>query len=106
MYPDYIPYTNPYENEINQYRVPSFSNLIGNFYTTNSPITLMNGYTIPVSTRVFIHRVTFNQSSGEEMVTIVFPMQVGGNCIVGSVQLSSSILSGGATSGGVATFGR
>ncbi|WP_339309713.1 hypothetical protein NZ043_27165 [Paenibacillus sp. FSL k6-2145] len=74
----------------NNQRAP-FSNIIGQFYTIPSPIPLTNGYTIPAGTRVFIHTSIF-LTSGEESVTIVFPMQAGGACVAGSTVVNASTL--------------
>ncbi|QDY85959.1 hypothetical protein FQU75_22920 [Paenibacillus polymyxa] len=87
-----------YSNDL--HRAP-FSNIIGQFYPIPNQIPLTNGYTIPAGTRVFIHTTTF-LPSGEESVTIVFPMQVGGNCIAGSTIVNASSLMTGAP-GGVQT---
>ncbi|MCY9516025.1 hypothetical protein [Paenibacillus apiarius] len=83
-------------NQYHHYNSPTrapFSNLIGQFYTIANPIPLMNGYVIPQSTRVFIHTVTY-LPSGEESVTIVFPMQSGGTCVSGATKVNASQLLG------------
>lgn len=72
-----------------------FSNIIGTTYPIPNSISLTNGYTIPASTRVFIHAVRY-LSSGEEAVTIVFPMTSGSICIIGYTEVTASSLSSGA----------
>ncbi|MBU5356162.1 hypothetical protein KQI74_28325 [Paenibacillus barcinonensis] len=82
----------------NNQRAP-FSNIIGQFYNIPSQIPLTNGYIIPAGTRVFIHTTTF-LPSGEESVTIVFPMQIGGTCVAGSIVVNASTLMFNAPGGG------
>ncbi|MFT8323547.1 MAG: hypothetical protein ABF649_22060 [Bacillus sp. (in: firmicutes)] len=81
-----------YSNEGPYFRV-DFSALIGTFFTIPKAITLPTGAILPANTRVFIHTVTF-LPSGEQSVTIVFPMQQGGVCIAGSTTLNASQISG------------
>jgi len=87
-----MPYPYRNNNEMYHFRV-DFSGLIGTFFTIPKAITLPTGGTLPANTRVFIHAVTF-LPSGEQSVTIVFPMQKGGACIAGSTTLNESQLSG------------
>lgn len=85
------PYAYPYDytNDPRQ----QFQNLVGQLFTIPQPVTLPNGQTLPANTRVFIHRVTFTQA-GQEMVTIVFPLGVGGNAVIGVTQVSGTQLTG------------
>lgn len=80
---------------VDDFRQQQFQNLVGQLFTIPQSVTLANGQTLQSGTRVFIHRVTFTPS-GQEMVTIVFPLGIGGNPVVGLTQVSGSQLSGAA----------
>ncbi|MCY8464409.1 hypothetical protein P8907_11045 [Bacillus atrophaeus] len=86
MYPNFYYDHYMYENR-------AFEGLVGQFITIPANLTLPNGQVLPSGTRVFIHRVNFTPA-GQELVTIVFPLGVGGNCISGSAQVSASQLGG------------
>ncbi|NPC93587.1 hypothetical protein HOO54_15405 [Bacillus sp. WMMC1349] len=91
-YDDYDGYS------VNYSRV--FEGLVGQFHSLPVNLTLPNGRVLPACTRVFIHRVGYTQA-GQELVTIVFPFEVGGNCISGSAVVSATQLGVG---GGIQTF--
>lgn len=97
MYPNYYPYPYGYEYgssyDAPEFRQP-FEQLVGQFYTLPTHLTLPNGEVLHRRTRVFIHRVRFSPA-GQQMVTIVFPSDIGGNCIAGSAQVSADQLRGG-----------
>ncbi|AQS45361.1 hypothetical protein ABEY01_14225 [Bacillus velezensis] len=90
MYPNYY---YPYFGESR-----AFEGLIGQFHTLLFNLTLPNGRLLTAGTRVFIHRSEYTPA-GQEFVTIVFPLSIGGNCIAGSAVVSASQL----TPGGIQT---
>ncbi|AMA53752.1 MULTISPECIES: hypothetical protein [Bacillus] len=94
MYPNYY---YPYTGESR-----AFEGLVGTFISIPGNLTLPNGQVLAAGTRVFIHRSSFTQA-GQELVTIVFPLGVGGNCVAGSAQVSASQLGAG-PQGGVQFF--
>jgi len=80
-------------NYVDNYR-QQFQNLIGQLFTVPKAFTLVNGQIIQAGTRVFIHRVTFSPQSGQELVTIAFPLGIGGNAVIGVTEVPGSQLSG------------
>ena len=90
--PDSYEYQNPYGYQ-NPYRSPgsyeypynydnrAFADKIGKYHTLTKPLSLSEyNYTIPANTRIFIHNVMIT-STGQELVTIVAPIQKGGNLV-------------------------
>ncbi|MGH0613163.1 hypothetical protein, partial [Bacillus cereus] len=85
-------YQNPYESpdpyrSQNSYEYPynydnrAFADKIGKYYTLTKALSLPEyNYTIPANTRIFIHNVAIT-STGQELVTIVAPIQKGGNLV-------------------------
>ena len=90
MYPNFHPdqYSHTYMNDMYNYR--QFAGREGTFVTILNNIPIAGG-TIPQGTRVFIHRVV-TDAAGNEIVTIVFPQVVGGNCIARATQVLGSVL--------------
>lgn len=86
-YPSQYPYNLYQHQPIEHYyiRDPKFADLIGQYYTTSKPVTLPTGYTIPANTRIFIHNVIIT-STGEELVTIVAPIQKDGTTVNESIK--------------------
>ncbi|EOP20094.1 hypothetical protein [Bacillus toyonensis] len=85
--PDSYEYQNPYRYPNHNYEYPYnydnrvFADKIGKYYTLTKPLSLPEyNYTIPANTRIFIHNVAIT-STGQELVTIVAPIQKGGNLV-------------------------
>ncbi|MDZ4621726.1 NADH:ubiquinone oxidoreductase [Bacillus cereus] len=90
--PDSYEYQNPHGYQ-NPYRSPdsyeypynynnrAFADKIGKYHTLTKALSLPEyNYTIPTNTRIFIHNVAIT-STGQELVTIVAPIQKGGSLV-------------------------
>ncbi|WP_086415182.1 hypothetical protein, partial [Bacillus thuringiensis] len=78
--------SNPYRSQ-NSYEYPynydnrAFADKIGKYHTLTKALSLPEyNYTIPANTRIFIHNVAIT-STGQELVTIVAPIQKGGSLV-------------------------
>ncbi|WP_205753498.1 NADH:ubiquinone oxidoreductase [Bacillus cereus] len=80
-------YQDPYRFPNHSYEYPynydnrAFADKIGKYHTLTKPLPLSEyNYTIPINTRIFIHNVAIT-NTGQELVTIVAPIQKGGNLV-------------------------
>ncbi|WP_242274753.1 hypothetical protein [Bacillus cereus group sp. BfR-BA-01310] len=96
MYQNPYLYQNPYPYQYshfymdNMYNSRELTSKVGSFFTILNNVPISGG-AIPSGTRVFIHRVRLD-AGGNEIVTIVFPQVVGGNCIVRATEVLGSVL--------------
>ncbi|PGU93669.1 hypothetical protein, partial [Bacillus thuringiensis] len=78
--PNSYEYQNPHEYPYN-YNNRAFADKIGKYHTLTKALSLPEyNYTIPTNTRIFIHNVAIT-STGQELVTIVAPIQKGGSLV-------------------------
>ncbi|WP_176542606.1 hypothetical protein [Bacillus toyonensis] len=90
MYQNPYPYQYSHSYMDNIYSSREFTSKVGSFFTILNNVPISGGV-IPSGTRVFIHRVRLD-AGGNEIVTIVFPQVVGGNCIARATEVLGSVL--------------